>query len=200
MKEAKLYPKWEDIVEFGADGPKPKELIVTPDFKSVIVGLDAEQVIPPHQAQAATYHFLRGTGQLTAGREEIEVEPGATIVVQDGVPRGMKAVTQMVFLAAHGPSKGKPPKKSSLMIVMGVLVMFAVMFGVMIVPMIMSRADAAMTGITWLSFVPFAALVIMAVVMTFLFRRMSQRFSGAHMHGMEAHKPNKASKELEDNS
>ena len=64
MKQTKLYPKWEDVVEFGADGPVHKKLVDTPGYKSVIVGMEKAQSIPPHAAKTATYHFLQGSAAL----------------------------------------------------------------------------------------------------------------------------------------
>ena len=62
---------------FAADGPKPQFLIDTPQFKALVVGLEAGGQIP---------------------------KPGVTVVVPSGVKRGMNAKTRVVFLGSKGES------------------------------------------------------------------------------------------------
>ena len=47
---------------FSPDGPKPKFLIDTPNFKALVVGLETGGQIPAHPGEAAMYHFLEGAG------------------------------------------------------------------------------------------------------------------------------------------
>ena len=75
---------------FAADGPKPQFLIDTPNFKVLVVGLEA------------MYHFLEGTGLMTVGDETFEIKPGVTVVVPSGIKRGMNAKTRVVFLGSKG--------------------------------------------------------------------------------------------------
>ena len=87
---------------FAAEGPKPQFLIDTPQFKVLVVGLEAGGQIPAHPGEAAMYHFLEGTGLMTVGDEVFEIKPGVTIVVPGGVKRGMNAKTRVVFLGSKG--------------------------------------------------------------------------------------------------
>ena len=87
---------------FAADGPKPQFLIDTPNFKALVVGLEAGGQIPAHPGEAAMYHFLEGTGLMTVGDEAFEIKPGVTIVVPSGMKRGMNAKTRVVFLGSKG--------------------------------------------------------------------------------------------------
>ncbi len=89
---------------FAADGPKPQFLIDTPNFKALVVGLDAGGQIPAHPGEAAMYHFLEGAGLMTVGDEAFEIKPGVTIVVPSGVKRGMNAKTRVIFLGSKGES------------------------------------------------------------------------------------------------
>ncbi len=89
---------------FAADGPKPQFLIDTPNFKALVVGLEAGGQIPAHPGEAAMYHFLEGTGLMTVGDEAFEIKPGVTVVVPSGVKRGMNAKTRVVFLGSKGES------------------------------------------------------------------------------------------------
>ena len=87
---------------FAADGPKPQFLIDTPNFKALVVGLEAGGQIPAHPGEAAMYHFLEGTGLMTVGDEAFEIKPGVTVVVTSGMKRGMNAKTRVVFLGSKG--------------------------------------------------------------------------------------------------
>ena len=89
---------------FTAGGPQPQFLIDTPKFKTLVVGLEAGSHIPTHPDQAAMYHFLEGTGLMTIGEEVFEIKPGVTVVVPDGVKRGINAKTRVIFLGSKGES------------------------------------------------------------------------------------------------
>ena len=87
---------------FSSEGPKPQFIIDTPNFKALVVGLEAGGQIPAHPGEAAMYHFLEGAGLMTVGDEAFEIKPGVTIVVPSGVKRGMNAKTRVVFLGSKG--------------------------------------------------------------------------------------------------
>ena len=87
---------------FATDGPKPQFLIETPQFKALVVGLEAGQQIPLHPGEAAMYHFLEGEGLMTVGEETFAIRPGATVIVPAGASRGMNAKTPVVFLGSKG--------------------------------------------------------------------------------------------------
>jgi mannose-6-phosphate isomerase-like protein (cupin superfamily) len=89
---------------FATDGPKPQFLIDTPQFKALVVGLEAGGQIPVHPGETAMYHFLEGTGLMTVGDESFEIKPGVTIVVPSGERRGMNAKTRIIFLGSKGAS------------------------------------------------------------------------------------------------
>lgn len=87
---------------FANDGPKPQFIFDTPKFKALVVGLAAGGQIPAHPGEAAMYHFLDGVGLMTVGEEAFEIKPGVTIVVPNGVTRGMNAKTSVIFLGSKG--------------------------------------------------------------------------------------------------
>lgn len=101
MSKAKLYPTWQEAVVFASDGPQPQKLIETDAFRAVLVGLEAEQQIPPHPAPASAYHFLTGKGWMIVDGKRFAVGPGATIVVPEGAIRGLEAQTRLAFLGAQ---------------------------------------------------------------------------------------------------
>ena len=87
---------------FAADGPKPQFLIDTPQFKALVVGLEAGGQIPVHPGEAAMYYFLEGEGLMTVDDEAFAIKPGVTVIVPSGAKRGMNAKTRIVFLGSKG--------------------------------------------------------------------------------------------------
>lgn len=96
------FPETKAKAVFGGEGPQPQFLIDTPGFKSLVVGLEAGQQIPPHPAEAAMYHFLEGAGAIKVGEETFTVSPGVTVIAPAGASRGITAKTRLIFLAAKG--------------------------------------------------------------------------------------------------
>jgi quercetin dioxygenase-like cupin family protein len=98
------FPETKSKAVFAPDGPKPQFLIDTPQFKALVVGLEAGQQIPVHPGEAAMYHFLEGEGMMTVGEETFDIKPGVTVVAPSGAKRGMNARTRVVFLGSKGES------------------------------------------------------------------------------------------------
>lgn len=96
------FPETKTGAVFASDGPKLQFLFDTPSFKTLVVGLEPGQQIPLHPGEAAMYHFLEGTGQMTVGEETFEIKPGVTVIVPNGTQRGMNAKTRVIFLGAKG--------------------------------------------------------------------------------------------------
>ncbi len=96
-----FYPDWHTHVVFSPNGPQPQVLFENEKFKTVIGGLEAGQKIPSHPEGAGVYHFLEGTGTMLVGDERFPVKPGATVIVQTGVSRGMIAETRLAFIATR---------------------------------------------------------------------------------------------------
>ena len=92
----------KSIAVFAPDGPKPQFLIQTPQFKALVVGLEAGQQIPVHPGEAAMYHFLEGEGLMTVDEETFAIKPGVTVIAPSGSKRGMNAKTRVVFLGSKG--------------------------------------------------------------------------------------------------
>jgi mannose-6-phosphate isomerase-like protein (cupin superfamily) len=87
---------------FSTEGPKPQFLFDTPQFKALVVGLEAGGQIPYHPGEAAMYHFLEGEGLMTDNDDSFAIKPGVTVVVPSGAKRGMNAKTRVVFLGSKG--------------------------------------------------------------------------------------------------
>ena len=98
------FPELKSKAVFAPDGAKPQFLLDTPQFKALVVGLEAGQQIPVHAGEAAMYHFLEGEGLMTIGEETFDIKPGVTVVAPSGVKRGMNAKNRVVFLGSKGAS------------------------------------------------------------------------------------------------
>jgi quercetin dioxygenase-like cupin family protein len=94
-------PNWREKVVFSPEGPQPQPLVATGKLKSVIVGLEPGQKIPVHPAPTAVYHFLDGSGWMIVNGERLPVQAGASIIVPEGMLRGVEAATQLCFLGTH---------------------------------------------------------------------------------------------------
>jgi quercetin dioxygenase-like cupin family protein len=86
------------LAVFAADGPKPNFLVDLPDFKALVVGLEAGQQIPLHAGEPAVYHFLEGSGLMTVDGDTFAIQPGVTVFASAGAQRGMNARTRLIFL------------------------------------------------------------------------------------------------------
>lgn len=98
------FPDLKSKAVFAPDGPKPQFLFDAPQFKALVVGLEAGQQIPVHPGEAAMYHFLEGEGLMTVDDETFDVKPGVTIITPGGAKRGVNAKTRIVFLGSKGES------------------------------------------------------------------------------------------------
>ena len=96
------FPDVKSKAVFAADGPKPQFIFDTPQFKALVVGLEAGGQIPVHAGEAAMYHFIEGEGLMTVDDEAFAIKPGVTVVASSGAKRGMTAKTRIVFLGSKG--------------------------------------------------------------------------------------------------
>lgn len=58
-------------------------------------------MIPPHPESLGIFHFLEGAGWMTVAGERLAIEAGATVIVPDGVARGLEAKTRLAFMATR---------------------------------------------------------------------------------------------------
>ncbi|OQY82722.1 MAG: hypothetical protein B6D40_08455 [Anaerolineae bacterium UTCFX3] len=98
------FPDLKSKAVFAPDGPKPQFLFDAPQFKALVVGLEAGQQIPIHPGEAAMYHFLEGEGLMTVDDETFDVKPGVTVIAPGGAKRGVNAKTRIIFLGSKGES------------------------------------------------------------------------------------------------
>jgi quercetin dioxygenase-like cupin family protein len=96
------FPDTKSQAIFTTEGPKPQFLTETPNFKALVVGLEAGAQIPVHPGEAAMSHFLEGEGLMTIEEETFVIKPGVTVIAPSGTRRGVNAKTRVIFLGAKG--------------------------------------------------------------------------------------------------
>lgn len=85
--------------EFSAYGPVKKDLMKTAGSNIVIVGLETEQVIPPHpESYAVVFVVPQGEGIITSGTTEHPVKPLHLVFVKKDENRGIRCNQRMVLL------------------------------------------------------------------------------------------------------
>lgn len=96
-----LSANWRDQVVYGDQKPSPQILKDDGQMRVILSGLRAGQAIPLHPENKAIYHFLEGTGEMFVDDAVIPITPGATIFAPQDARRGMRADTQLAFLAVR---------------------------------------------------------------------------------------------------
>ena len=100
---ALLIPDWKEKVVFSTEGPQPFVLVETPKLKSVLVGLEPGQKLPPHPAPDGVYYFLQGTGWMIVDDQRLRVQAGTIVVVPDGAKRSIEAESRLAFIGSRVP-------------------------------------------------------------------------------------------------
>ncbi|MCC7119076.1 MAG: DUF861 domain-containing protein [Anaerolineales bacterium] len=99
-----FFPDLKSKAVFSPAGPQPQFLLDTPQYKALVVGLEAGQQLPPHPAEASVFHFLEGEGQMTVDGETFAFAAGSTVVMPAGAKRGVQAKTRVIFFVTKGGS------------------------------------------------------------------------------------------------
>jgi quercetin dioxygenase-like cupin family protein len=98
-----IHHDYKTEVRYSSEGPLPRVWLSGPGLKVVLIGLEPGQQAGPHAGPAAVYHILEGSGWATIGETRESIGPGATIVAEDGVVRGIEAETRLAFLGTRVP-------------------------------------------------------------------------------------------------
>ena len=194
MTKAPVFSNWKDAILYDPKGPQHQKLIETDAYKAVLVGMESGQVIPPHPAADASYHFLEGTGWMVVDGERWAVEGGATVVVPAGAGRGVEADTRLAFIGTHAtpaaiPGSRMPFRAFGVVAAAGVIVMLVLMalvgrLGFGQIPLSMWLSSQMGVGMIGVMLIPAVGLVLMLAGMYFFSRRMmGGKSAGAHMSG-----------------
>lgn len=196
MEKSTLYPAWKDIVEYPTEGPGRKILTGDGSYKAVLVGLEAGQTVPSHPGPAASYHVLEGQGKMIVEDKKLDIIRGSTVVVQEGVPRGIEAGSRIAILASHAGMGRQmqmkmPYKRMGVvgLISMGAMAALMIVFGRIfgrinpMAAMMFSRSSDFGMGVWGMMIVPAIALLLMFGMMFFFYRGMKKSTQSAtEMH------------------
>lgn len=95
-----FYPAVTELAVFDGDGPRPQFLLDSEKLKVIVAGLKPGQQIPVHAESLAVYTFLAGEGVMTVNDSDFPVSANATVIAPAGSRRGIRAISQLTFLAA----------------------------------------------------------------------------------------------------
>jgi quercetin dioxygenase-like cupin family protein len=98
-----LVSNWREKIMFSPNGPQPFVLVENERIKSVLVGLEPGQKLPPHPASDGVYQFLDGAGWMMVDDERLRVQAGSIVVVPPGAKRGIEAETRLAFVGVRLP-------------------------------------------------------------------------------------------------
>lgn len=92
---------WSSYLSFHDDGPAPQTIFEDSTTRVILGALKAGQMIPLHPEEKAVYQFVEGQGVMTINGKDVPVTQGSVVIVPAGANRGMKAETQLIFLAVR---------------------------------------------------------------------------------------------------
>lgn len=101
MTDIVFSPKWQEVVNYSPEAPKPQVLMSDDNVKVIMAGLEPGQKIPAHPEAEAVYHFLEGSGWMYINGERMAISAGTTIIMPAGTVRGVEAETRLAFMAAR---------------------------------------------------------------------------------------------------
>jgi quercetin dioxygenase-like cupin family protein len=107
--EPTVLTNYHDATRFGTERFSPVSVAETERMKVVLTCFEASQFIPVHAPGVdMALVILEGEARVMAAQEEVDVGPGAIIVVPAGQSRGVRATTRLVAVHVVSP----PPTES----------------------------------------------------------------------------------------
>jgi len=101
VSDPTVVADWRTRIAYGEEGPRPTVVFEDDRVRVILGGLRAGQEIPEHPEAEAVYHFLEGAGTMLVDGAELAVAAGTTVVVPAGGARGVRARTDVAFLATR---------------------------------------------------------------------------------------------------
>ncbi|MBW2218993.1 MAG: cupin domain-containing protein [Deltaproteobacteria bacterium] len=79
----------------------PQILKVSPNYKIPLICMKPGQEIPPHASGTGVFYIVSGKGVMTVDGQEIEVQAGNMILIDEEESRGIRATETMMAFAVH---------------------------------------------------------------------------------------------------
>lgn len=90
----------EVLKEFAVSEFKKKELVVTENFKLLLICFEPGQSVPPCIMERSTaFYIVEGQGQVLIPGQGSQVTAGSLIIIEPDLTRQIKADTRLVVLA-----------------------------------------------------------------------------------------------------
>ncbi len=92
-----------DLMEKASFNPQfaPQILRMEPGYKVPLICMEPGQEIPPHPSGTGVFYIVSGSGVMTIEGEEVDVEAGNMVFIDQGESRGIKATEKMIAFAVH---------------------------------------------------------------------------------------------------
>ena len=92
--------KFKDAVSF-SEPFAPRILRAKPNHKVPLICMNPGQEIAPHSGGTGIFYIVKGKAVMTLEGKNEDVAEGDMIFVEDGEPRGIKAIETLVAFAVH---------------------------------------------------------------------------------------------------
>jgi len=88
------------LKEFAATGLVKKELVVTDNFKLLLICFEPGQAVEPCvMSRSTAFYIVEGTGVVIEAGEAVQVSNGSIVLIKPELERQIKAENKMVVLA-----------------------------------------------------------------------------------------------------
>jgi quercetin dioxygenase-like cupin family protein len=88
------------LQEFAATGFVKKELVVTDNFKLLLICFEPGQAVEPCvMSRSTAFYIIEGEGVVQAEGETTEISMGSLVLIEPELERRIQAVSKMTVLA-----------------------------------------------------------------------------------------------------
>lgn len=88
------------LKEFAAASFVKKELLVTDNFKLLLICFEPGQAVEPCvMSRSTAFYIVEGTGEVIEEGEAVQVSNGSVVLIKPELERQIKAASKMVVLA-----------------------------------------------------------------------------------------------------
>lgn len=90
----------DKLKEFDVEGFVKKELVVTDNFKLLLICFEPGQAVEPCvMSRSTAFYIVEGTGVIIEAGEAVQVSNGSIVLIKPELERQIKAESKMVVLA-----------------------------------------------------------------------------------------------------
>jgi len=90
----------DKLKEFAEAGFVKKELVVTDNFKMLLICFEPGQAVEPCvMSRSTAFYIVEGTGVVIEAGEAVQVSNGSIVLIKPELERQIKAESKMVVLA-----------------------------------------------------------------------------------------------------